>query len=132
VSYSKLFFFSIPFGCLTKVLILYNGQQTLHRKLEIEHMMFSIKYNATLLIVIYQISASSVKNHLEFPINWRSHQLYSLTKYNFCQVQIPHNLWLMVKKTLKMSVHHTAALDLSATKHFLMDRKSHTTLLMIN
>jgi len=38
----------------------------------------------------------------------------------------------MVKKTLKMSVHHTAALDLSATKHFLMDRKSHTTLLMIN
>ena len=33
------FFFSIPFGCVTKLLISYNGQQTLHRKLEIEHMM---------------------------------------------------------------------------------------------
>jgi hypothetical protein len=72
--------FSIPFGCVSKLLILYNGLQTLHRKLEIEHIMLSIRYKTKLLIIKYQIIESSGRNHLEFPINWRTHQLYSHIK----------------------------------------------------
>jgi len=40
-------------------------------------MMLSIKYSTKLLNIKYQIIASSGRNHLEFAINWRTHQLYS-------------------------------------------------------
>ena len=65
----KTIVFPIPFGCVTKLLISYNGQHILHRNLKIEHLMSSMKYNTKLFIVRFQIIASSGRDQLGFPIN---------------------------------------------------------------